>query len=126
MKKKDNLSKKPEIIPVTINGEKYYTWPQAQILTGLNRDNLRLKMNKMQLNPLPIHPYYLFVKHDDFIKLTEGVVKEKATETLQNRLTGDKLSKLATLVERNNPELEKLLKMIETESDNSEPKKKGK
>lgn len=124
MAKREKLSRKPEIIPVTINGEKYYTWPQAQILTGLSRDNLRLKMSKMQLEPFAIHPYYLFVKHDDYIKLTEGVAKQKATELLQNKLTGEKLSKLASLVEKNNPELDKLLKMLDSESVGSEPKKK--
>lgn len=125
MKKKTETTekKKYDIVPVTIKGEQYYTWPQAQEINDCDRDELRRRMKKMDIKPFAIEPYYLFVKVKDVYKLKEGETKANAMEKLVNKLSAEKLDKLASLIDENNPELKQLFEMLEGETGEPTPVK---
>lgn len=113
-----------KIIPVTIDGKKYLTFPQSQIFTGMNREVLRQRMYKNKLPFLLIEPYYIFIPYDICVQLKEGEVKEKETLKLKDLFSVEEIQELIRLKESNSP-ISDLVEVIE-KNPNFKPRKKTK
>jgi hypothetical protein len=112
-----------EIVPVTIGGEKYLTFPQTQIFTGLGREVLRQRMSRKKLPFKLIEPYYIFIPYDVCVQLKEGEVKDKETHKLKDLFTVEEIQELIRLKTNNSP-ISNLVEVLDKNPNLKLPRKK--